>query len=78
MLFWQLLASTEFLLIETKGLFGAGRRAYSYQTAAQTIMKSLSFKGRKSKLAQGLCSHLAQLHENEAFIRNARKREMEF
>lgn len=78
MLFWRLWASTEFLLPKTRGLFRAGRRANSYQTAAQTIMKSLNFKRRKSKLAQGLCSHLAQLHENEAFIRNGRKREMEF
>lgn len=41
MLFWQPLASTEFLLPKTRGLFGAGRRADSYQTAAQTIEPQL-------------------------------------
>ena len=36
-------------------------------TAAQAIMKGLSFGGRKSKLAQGRCSHIAQLHQKETF-----------
>lgn len=68
MLFWQLLSSSEFILTKTQRLFRAGRRAHTYQTVTQTTMKSLSFKGRKSKPGQGLCSYLAQLHQNGAFI----------
>lgn len=79
MLFWQLSVSSELLLTKTKGLLGAGRRAYSYETVTQTIMKSLSFKGRESKLVHGLGGHLVPLHQNRVLTEEReKKKEMEF